>query len=68
MINSATPDFHEEKLTFGMVMVLRIFLESRSHRRSVLARLMPRVGLRMLMGSTKSEVRMFFLTQSMLNP
>lgn len=56
------------ELTFGMVIVLMMALVSRFHRRRVFARLMPRVGLRMVTGSTKSEVRMNFLSQSMLRP
>ena len=43
---------------------------SRSHRRSVLARWIPAAdaGLRIVTGTTKSDVRMIFLFQSMLRP
>lgn len=58
----------ESRLTLGMVMVLRICFESRSHRRRVFARRMPRLGFRMVMGSTKSDVRMSLRSQSMLRP
>lgn len=54
--------------TSGMVMVLRIFLVFKSHNLSVFARRIPVLGFKILMGSTKSEVRMKFLSQSMLRP
>ena len=55
-------------LTLGMVRVLRIFLESRSQRRSVSAWRTPRLGFKMEIGSTKSEVKMSFFSQSILSP
>lgn len=41
---------------------------SKSHRRRVLALTFPVVGFKMVTGTTKSEVKIIFLFQLMLNP
>jgi hypothetical protein len=55
-------------LTFGIVIVFLMVLDSKSQRRSVLACWMPVLGFRTVMGTTKSEVRMRPLFQSILSP
>lgn len=54
----------------GIVIVEVIFLVSRSQRRRVLALLMPRADadLRIVTGTIKSEVKMSFLSQSIVRP
>ncbi len=54
--------------TLGMVMVEMMVRVARSHNRSVLARWMPVVGLRMDSGTTKSDVRMTPLLKSTDSP
>jgi len=51
-----------------MVIVLMIVREARFHRRKVLSCWMPREGLRIDTGTTKSEVSMIFLFQSTVRP
>lgn len=55
-------------LTLGIVIVLMIVLEARFHRRRVLALCLPRDGFKIVIGTTKSEVRIRFLFQSTLSP
>lgn len=54
--------------TFGIVMVLIIFLAERFQRRRVLSLIFPSVGFKMLTGTIKSDVRMTFLFQSTVRP
>jgi hypothetical protein len=51
-----------------MVIVLMIVRDAKSQRRRVLARTIPKLGLRIVTGTTKSEVRMMFFSQSTLRP
>lgn len=56
------------RLTLGMVMVLMILRSSRLQSRRVSAYCTPSVGFRMVIGTTKSEVRITFLLKSMSRP
>lgn len=54
--------------TFGIVIVLIIFLAVRSQRRRVLSLIFPSVGFKIVKGTIKSDVRITFLSQSTVRP
>jgi hypothetical protein len=51
-----------------MVIVLIMVFEAKFHNRRVLARTMPRDGFRIVIGTTKSDVRIRFFLKSTLRP
>lgn len=54
--------------TFGIVIVLIIFLAERFQRRRVLSLTFPSVGFKIDKGTIKSDVRMTFFCQSTVRP
>jgi len=58
----------QSELTFGMVMVLIILRLLKVQSLKVLSLIMPKLGLRIDTGTTKSEVRIKFFSKSMVRP
>lgn len=67
-INEGKRRSYEDEPTFGMVMVLIISLVAKFQRRRVSSETLPAVGFRIVTGIMKSDVRMRFLSKSMLRP
>jgi hypothetical protein len=66
LLQGPTPS--PNQLTSGIVSVLIMDLEARFQRRRVLSLMIARLGFKIDSGTTKSEVRMMFLSQSTLSP